>query len=521
MKVYLVFIIIVLFFTNACSIKDVSSDSNKILSLLLISQTKPSIFSFLALSRINSVFPGDSKKKETNQTTGEITKLKPLAKSDFWILDAVSSIKSKKKANLVKETAHYKIWIQEGVNIGSFSMDDYAKELENNIYPVLLANTGKNRDINSDGKASILISNTIDNRSGGFVGGYVDPSDYTNTQQSNRKDILYMNSRLLARKSNFYATTAHELQHLHRVKYQIHPSGGYLPDSTWIDEGTAEYIADESGYGPQTSRVDCYYRSCTVNGTSVFDSSTTLGTYAFRYMFVSYVYHSASTDKTQRANFIYKLTTGFTDKEQKTRTTNGIRASSADNLFKTFHTYAPNHLDNTSVLGSNSSEIFYKLYGSFLLQTTSGFTTTSMARKDTGSRTMNFSSIVTKYPVPNFLTKVGSTPVKLSNPSNSVSLSADSGMFYFYRGVPSSGTSNYIDFQGTLNGNQVTLQYNYLMIPTSSTIIPSVHSSLDDSLDYRFKSHNDDTSVCIHDILGKKFEIRSNLEPNLYQIISE
>ena len=430
------------------------------------------------------------------------------------------AVTSKKKASLMKSTAHYNVWIQEGVSLGSFSLDDYARELENKIYPVLLANTGKHNDLNSDGKADILISNSIDNRTGGFVGGYVSSGDYFNIQHSNQRDILYMNSRNLSRKTNFYSTTSHELQHLHRIKYELDPTVGFKSDSTWINEGTSEYISDESGHGPQNSRLRCYYNSCSLNGRSVFDQKADLPSYAFRYMFLSYVFHSVATTKAQREEFVYKVTSGFTDKEQRNAASH--RANNADNLFKAFHAYAPKHTASVSTLGSTSSDIFSKLYGSFLLQTTNGFSAANRGRKDTGTRNIDFTNIIARYPVPDFLTKVNNSSVKFSNVAASVPSSNQSGVFHVYSGT-SSGTNNYIDFQNTTGGSTVTLRYNYTMT-ASGDINPAISSNLSYfplDTSHINQSYQENTPICIHGRLSQEFQFKVNRNPHLYQLVSK
>ena len=469
----------------------------------------------------------------------------------FWVYYAPNNRNYQRKATLKRTTKNYKIWVDNSTSVSNAFLTAYEKELEDKIYPTLKKNLGEHKDINKDGKAEILISNNIDNRSGGYVAGYVFPGDYYNDKFSNKRDILYMNARMISNNLNgFYSTTAHELQHLHRVKYQ-YTEAKYNADRAWIDEGTAEYISDEAGYSPQTSRLMCYYNSfCGVNGQSLFDKRAAGVLYAFRYMFMSYLYHVSSGSKEDRQNFVYKTITGYKDEAQKERTT--TRANNLEGLLTAFKGSSKY---KSSILGSNNEEIFYKLYGSLLFQTNilsykivaaSGVNEVDFrAKKDSAGTELDFSSIVADYPIPTHLTEIKNTTTgqttKLrfgaAKATSTLSLnSSRSGEFHFYKGDPIS-RDKYITFNNTMvlkardrfgniitqyNG-KATLQYNYSTSSFGDYIKPAITASFNTNghfLDTSYlNSYEEDTPVCIHEQLSKQFESDMNRNPSLYQVI--
>ena len=472
----------------------------------------------------------------------------------FWVYNAPSNKNFQRKAKLKATTPHYKIWIDESTTVPNDFLEEYKKELETKIYPTLKRNLGEHKDINKDGKAEILISSNID--STGRVGGYVYPSDYyEGGPHSNKRDILYMNTKdISSDRKSFYSTTAHELQHLHRIKYQynVDPSK-YNADRAWIDEGTAEYIADEAGYGPQSSRLLCYYVNvfCYINGKSLFDKNVSGALYAFRYMFMSYFYHSSSNDKAEREAFVYKSITGYTDEAQRNPT--NTRANKLSGLLSNFKEYSLKYKRNPSILGSTNEEIFYKLYGSLLFQTSilserftdaEGVGVTSInkiAKKDSTESNLDFNNIISTYPAPKHLIQITSTETNKTTQlrfwgtkerSSFTPNSSRSGEFYFYKGNPKKSdkyiffTSNLLikNTSGTTTYNgPVTLQYNYSMINFEPDIKPSIISSFNTETNFLdtsyLSSYKEDTPVCIHERLAKQFEADIKRNPNLYKQI--
>ena len=112
---------------------------------------------------------------------------------------------------------------------------------------------GTESDVNHDGKVTILLLNI-----GTGVLGYFDPYDlyaYDGTFYTNQQDMIYINcvSGYSVNSVNFYATIAHEFQHLinynQKVFVQGNQSGG---SQTWLTEGLStaaeyEYIFNKDG----------------------------------------------------------------------------------------------------------------------------------------------------------------------------------------------------------------------------------------------------------------------------------
>ncbi|MCB1176800.1 MAG: hypothetical protein KDK36_04380, partial [Leptospiraceae bacterium] len=163
----------------------------------------------------------------------------------------------------------------------------------------------------------------------------------------------------------FYSTLAHELQHLIRFSYSM----GL--DEVWIDEGTSELMSDLTGFGPQTSRLNCFRGdtsksdSCSggVAGVDLFNWNNSLKSYAYAYSFFKYIFSVSNFDTSQKYSFLKSTIQG----------TNGIRANNTSNLISLFKNSSNYH---TQKLGSSNSSVFSKLLGLFLSQSV-GYTNLS------------------------------------------------------------------------------------------------------------------------------------------------
>ncbi|MDX1430199.1 MAG: T9SS C-terminal target domain-containing protein, partial [Rhodothermales bacterium] len=107
-------------------------------------------------------------------------------------------------------------------------------------------------NVDGDGKTDVFLHDIIDGGvpGGGFIAGFVDPSDLTPSGNGNNRDILHMDSNegLLFRTfANFLATAAHELQHLIHFNYST-------SEETFVNEGLSEYAEIANGYPGRTMR---------------------------------------------------------------------------------------------------------------------------------------------------------------------------------------------------------------------------------------------------------------------------
>ncbi|MDR1318285.1 MAG: hypothetical protein LBJ90_01555, partial [Treponema sp.] len=132
----------------------------------------------------------------------------------------------------------------------------------------------------------------------GFVVGYFDPGDLTNSHYSNKAPILYIDANPNDINSELtYSTIAHEFQHL--INYCTTVERRKYTMDTWIDEGlscAAEYIYYGEIDTSRNSRLDRFNKDplgTIARGNNFFiwgedreeGSDTTLDDYATAYLF--------------------------------------------------------------------------------------------------------------------------------------------------------------------------------------------------------------------------------------------
>jgi hypothetical protein len=185
-------------------------------------------------------------------------------------------------------------------------------EYETYIYTPITGAFGNIEDIDENGKVILLLLDIKDGYAGtgGYVAGYFDPTHMFATgtySNSNEADMLFLDvyPQPVA-SAGFYATIAHELQHL------INFSNTYVIDGTeqelWINEGLssgAEYI-----YGGHQQDKIAYFNVDPIGtiayGNNFFvwdgyweqdpDIEDTLANYATAYLFFQWLRIHASND---------------------------------------------------------------------------------------------------------------------------------------------------------------------------------------------------------------------------------
>jgi len=321
--------------------------------------------------------------------------------------------------------------------------------IQNNLEPAI----GKPSDINKDGKIDIVFFGFDSLSSGAFIAGFVDPIHFFVRGQlpSNQREVIFINGlELLDLKSTLakenkpdpiLATLAHEYQHLVRLPYQMSMSDRNSPlpipktetelasrlnfDDSWIDEGTSELASDIAGYGPQALRVYCFRGDprygCRegFNGRSLIDWNGSIINYSMAYMFMKYLYEVSASTIQGKNLFLYQTVTGSSSN----------RGKEAKTLSQVFISSAASY--NSSILSSNSTEVFQRLYASFLALSL-GYETNSTFSEDSTIRIGNSSPIgmypiANAYPYPSQLTEL------MSFPTNITKLSASQFEFMPYR----------------------------------------------------------------------------------------
>jgi len=127
---------------------------------------------------------------------------------------------------------------------------------DRDVYPTAQRTLGRHRDVDGDGRFTILFTHWLGFLSGGTVsiGGFVRGSDFYPHLQpplGNHCDMMYLNSNLDPG-PHLRTLIAHE--YTHAITFSEHVFGRYLPDSTrqeeesWLDEAIAHIAENQHGY---------------------------------------------------------------------------------------------------------------------------------------------------------------------------------------------------------------------------------------------------------------------------------
>ena len=132
---------------------------------------------------------------------------------------------------------------------------------ERGIVPLSIDYFGAPPDVDGDGITDVLLLDIRDSfaQTGAFVAGFFDPADLTDGDFSNRRDLLYVDTRPTIDRGTSIdvqaaaATIAHELQHLIQAAY-----AGAGPEDTFVNEGLSEYAEILLGFPPRHAGPHLY-----------------------------------------------------------------------------------------------------------------------------------------------------------------------------------------------------------------------------------------------------------------------
>jgi hypothetical protein len=205
---------------------------------------KLSIILFVICASSCAILGSDASKKTNDEEFGP---------GDFWALRVNDSSWYRVHSNLVAEGTSCIVYAEKGSSIDEAMGTAIANEYDTNIHAQMLDAFGAIEDVDGNGKVILLLLDVKDSYSGGsdpYVGGYFQPDqmrDPATYQYSNGADMLYIDiNPQTPNTPAFYATIAHELQHLINYSQTVarKPSAHSIKD-TWINEGlstAAEYI---------------------------------------------------------------------------------------------------------------------------------------------------------------------------------------------------------------------------------------------------------------------------------------
>ena len=162
-------------------------------------------------------------------------------------------------ASLVGEGRKVRVYLDRQQRIRELSpglIDDVVHLLADDLLPAFRQQMGGFRDVDGDGKFTVLLSPWLGKLQGGktSLGGFVRESDFRNDIESpfsNRCDMMYLNTNLTAG-SHLKTLLAHEFMHAvsfsARLPSAVRPNG--LPDEEdWLNEAIAHLAENLNGEG--------------------------------------------------------------------------------------------------------------------------------------------------------------------------------------------------------------------------------------------------------------------------------
>jgi hypothetical protein len=249
-----------------------------------------------------------------------------LATNQFWAYDSREPYGKNSFTNYYKVTAEQKaigkrceVWVEKGAGVTSSDAREIAAEYDNKIYQAIgnAFNTTLNINVgggvikqmglfelaesitNEDGRLLLLLLDIRDTypKDNAYIGGYFDGNNFLNNPRSNGADMLYVDIKPGNIKTKqFYATIAHELQHLLHFVVDLvvrTPEGAttITEQDLWINEGlssAAEYLYLEDHAA--TGRIKTFNEDDKiVEGNTFFVWDGALADYATAYLFFQWL----------------------------------------------------------------------------------------------------------------------------------------------------------------------------------------------------------------------------------------
>ncbi|PKL46315.1 MAG: hypothetical protein CVV42_16845 [Candidatus Riflebacteria bacterium HGW-Riflebacteria-2] len=201
-----------------------------------------------------------SKRLQTARNTlGETERLlrtKVGDKESFSTFNFATNKWEQTEASLVATSDNFMIYLEEGnLRCREIDITRLLKELEDNIYPTTTRYFGReNRPgIDNEERITILLMDIKDNAAQGktYTSGYFNRGDCYRPDEipagsdlkSNQREMLYIDTNPSeVNTPEFFATIAHELQHLIHFHYDA-------DEYDWVDEGCAQINTWFCGYG--------------------------------------------------------------------------------------------------------------------------------------------------------------------------------------------------------------------------------------------------------------------------------
>ena len=152
---------------------------------------------------------------------------------------------------------HCIIYADSGCKVEQALIDDVVQTFDERVYPSMQATFGNHRDVDRNGKFTILLTDWLNRLSDGKVvlSGFVRGADFyrdVDPPFSNRCDMLYMNAKLEPG-PHMRTVLAHE--YTHAITFSEHTFGEYLTggqgrdEEAWLGEAVAHLAENKAGEG--------------------------------------------------------------------------------------------------------------------------------------------------------------------------------------------------------------------------------------------------------------------------------
>ena len=153
------------------------------------------------------------------------------------------------------------ILVDKDDTVSAADLTKILKTFEDTIYPRDVALFGnpalksggsvKSSDRNGDGLVWLVMTKRTAEKDKAV--GFFNAMDFTDVANSNKADILYINSNETKKLSAIYRIMAHELQHLLNYSSKLYKpkvgGGAGALEALWLDEGQAHFAEGACGYG--------------------------------------------------------------------------------------------------------------------------------------------------------------------------------------------------------------------------------------------------------------------------------
>ncbi|WP_286316497.1 cell wall-binding repeat-containing protein [Romboutsia ilealis] len=194
------------------------------------------------------------------------------------------------------------IWVYEN-QISDAQAIRIGQEFDNNIYPLMTKKFGEESDVDNNDKINIVIYDIKDycESTNVFTQGYFNPIDLYDDEDSNKGEVLYIDTYPTMDVTDFYGNQGienlypvivHEFQHMINFN-ESSIKGNKGSVDTWINEGLS--MAAEQVYTnkPRMDRINYYNLSNSItNGHSLLYwdyYGDVLSNYSLSYLFMQYL----------------------------------------------------------------------------------------------------------------------------------------------------------------------------------------------------------------------------------------